>query len=187
MALDHPDRVTRLAVLDIVPTHYLYTHVTLDFVQAYFHWFNYLRAAPAPENQLKEDIERQASRDDVRRASSNISACAAIRPTSTRCARTIAPARVDRSRARQGRSRQEDRVSAAGAVGREGADGPPLRRAGDLAGAGEQRSPAARCPTGHNLQEDAPDLVHAELRAFLKGAASPMARRRIGRFSQRHG
>jgi hypothetical protein len=25
------------------------------------------------------------------------------------------------------------------------------------------------------------------LRAFLKGAASPMARRRIGRFSQRHG
>src|SRR5262245_59996072 len=62
LALDHPDRLTRLAVLDIVPTHYLYTHVTIDFVQAYFHWFNYLRAAPAPENQLKEDIERQASR-----------------------------------------------------------------------------------------------------------------------------
>src|SRR5687768_3896921 len=61
MALDHPDRVTRLAVLDIVPTHYLYTHVTLEFVQAYFHWFNYLRVAPGPENQLKEDIERQAA------------------------------------------------------------------------------------------------------------------------------
>ena len=30
MALDHPDRVTRLAVLDIVPTYYLYTHVTLS-------------------------------------------------------------------------------------------------------------------------------------------------------------
>src|SRR5688572_11875919 len=49
MALDHPDRVTHLSVLDIVPTHYLYTHVTLEFVQAYFHWSNYLRPAPAPE------------------------------------------------------------------------------------------------------------------------------------------
>jgi haloacetate dehalogenase len=52
MALDHPDKVIKLAVLDIVPAHYLYSHVTLDFVRAYFHWFNYLRAAPGPENEL---------------------------------------------------------------------------------------------------------------------------------------
>ena len=37
LALDHPDAVTKLMVLDIVPTHYLYTHVTLEFIQAYFH------------------------------------------------------------------------------------------------------------------------------------------------------
>src|SRR5438874_2614784 len=48
MALDHPDRVLKLAVMDIVPAHYLYAHVTIDFVQAYFHWFNYLRPAPGP-------------------------------------------------------------------------------------------------------------------------------------------
>ena len=47
LALDHAERVTKLAVLDIVPTHYLYTHVTIEFIQAYFHWFNYVRAAPA--------------------------------------------------------------------------------------------------------------------------------------------
>lgn len=52
MALDHPDKVTKIAVIDIVPTYYSYTHVTLEFVQAYFHWFNYLRAAPGPENEL---------------------------------------------------------------------------------------------------------------------------------------
>jgi haloacetate dehalogenase len=52
MALDHPDRVTKLAVLDIVPAHWLYSHVTIDFVQAYFHWFNYLRPAPGPEDEL---------------------------------------------------------------------------------------------------------------------------------------
>ena len=45
--------MTHLAVLDIVPTYYLYTHVTIEFVQAYFHRFNYLRPAPGPENDLK--------------------------------------------------------------------------------------------------------------------------------------
>jgi hypothetical protein len=40
------DKVTHLAVLDIVPTYYLYTHVTIEFVQAYFHWFNNVRPAP---------------------------------------------------------------------------------------------------------------------------------------------
>jgi len=53
MALDHPGRVQKLVVMDIVPAHYLYSHVTLEFVQAYFHWFNYLRPAPGPENELK--------------------------------------------------------------------------------------------------------------------------------------
>ena len=42
MALDHPDKVLKLAVLDIVPAHYLYSHVTIDFVRAYSHWFTYL-------------------------------------------------------------------------------------------------------------------------------------------------
>jgi haloacetate dehalogenase len=52
MALEHPDRVTKLAVLDIVPAHWLYSHVDINFVQAYFHWFNYLRKPPAPENEV---------------------------------------------------------------------------------------------------------------------------------------
>ncbi|HML16903.1 MAG TPA: alpha/beta hydrolase [Bryobacteraceae bacterium] len=62
MALDHPDRVTKLAVMDIVPAHYLYSHVTIEFVQAYFHWFNYLRPAPGPENELKAANEARAAR-----------------------------------------------------------------------------------------------------------------------------
>lgn len=50
MALDHPDRVLKLAVLDIVPAHWLYSHVTLDFVRAYPHWFTYL--LPGAEDDL---------------------------------------------------------------------------------------------------------------------------------------
>ena len=61
MALDHPDKVTKLAVMDIVPAHYCYSHVTLDFVQAYFHWFNDLRAAPGPENEIKAAADKQAA------------------------------------------------------------------------------------------------------------------------------
>ena len=63
MALDHADRVTKAVLIDIVPTHYLYTHVNIDFVQAYFHWFNYLRAAPGPENELLAQRAAQAGRE----------------------------------------------------------------------------------------------------------------------------
>jgi len=69
MALDHPDRVRKLVVMDIVPAHYLYSHVTIEFVQAYFHWFNYLRPAPGPENELKAANDAQLARatSDVQR------------------------------------------------------------------------------------------------------------------------
>jgi haloacetate dehalogenase len=69
MALDHPDRVQKLVVMDIVPAHYLYSHVTIEFVQAYFHWFNYLRPAPGPENELKvvNDAALARTTDDVQR------------------------------------------------------------------------------------------------------------------------
>ncbi len=69
MALDHPDRVRKLVVMDIVPAHYLYSHVNIDFVQAYFHWFNYLRPAPGPENELKTANEAMLARttNDVER------------------------------------------------------------------------------------------------------------------------
>jgi haloacetate dehalogenase len=81
MALDHPDNVTRIAVLDIVPTHYHYTNVNLAFVQAYYHWFSYLRPAPTPENELQAtndaaaerattDIQKEYSR--IRRDPANI-------------------------------------------------------------------------------------------------------------------
>ncbi len=60
LALDHPQAVTRLAVLDIVPTQYLYAHVTRAFVEAYFHWFLYIRPAPFPENILNADVQQFA-------------------------------------------------------------------------------------------------------------------------------
>ena len=65
---------------------------------------------------------------------------------------------------------EEDRLPAARAVGREGRDGRALRRAGHLARARRPRSSASRCPAGHNLQEDVPDMVLAEIQGLLKMA-----------------
>ncbi len=49
MALDHPDAVLKLAVLDIVPTLKLYSTVSKEFATVYAHWFFMLAPAPIPE------------------------------------------------------------------------------------------------------------------------------------------
>jgi haloacetate dehalogenase len=61
MALDHKDKVTKLVTVDIVPAHYLYSHVTIEFVQAYPHWFTYLLRpgqAGSQENELQKQYEQ---------------------------------------------------------------------------------------------------------------------------------
>lgn len=63
MALDYPERVEKFAVIDIVPAHYLYNEgLTKEFVDAYFHWFLYLRPAPFPENIVAEQMASRSRR-----------------------------------------------------------------------------------------------------------------------------
>ena len=57
MALDHPDAVTKAAVLDIIPTYYLYNHVTREVATAYYHWFLRVQPAPFPETLINNSIE----------------------------------------------------------------------------------------------------------------------------------
>lgn len=53
MALDHPDAVTRAAVLDILPTLHLYDHVDQAWATAYYHWFFFLQ--PVAEHLIGLD------------------------------------------------------------------------------------------------------------------------------------
>jgi len=55
LALDHPDTVTRLAVLDIVPTRHVLGHVTRDMAMAYYHWFFLAAANGVPEHMIAAD------------------------------------------------------------------------------------------------------------------------------------
>src|SRR5262249_48050717 len=57
MALDYSDVVTKLAVVDIVPTYKLYTSVTSDFATIYFHWFFLIQPSPLPETLLSHSGE----------------------------------------------------------------------------------------------------------------------------------
>ena len=55
MALDHPERVTRLALLDILPTAYVYANVDRAFATAYYHWFFLIQPADLPERLIGGD------------------------------------------------------------------------------------------------------------------------------------
>jgi haloacetate dehalogenase len=57
MALDHAEQVTKLAILDIVPTYKLYHSVNKELATAYYHWFFLIQAAPFPETLIGNDPE----------------------------------------------------------------------------------------------------------------------------------
>lgn len=52
MALDVPDRVAALAVLDIVPIRHMFTHVDRAMATTYFHWFFLTVADDLPEKLI---------------------------------------------------------------------------------------------------------------------------------------
>jgi len=57
MALDHPGLVTRLAVLDIVPTGEIWRGADAVFALGYWHWGFLAQPAPLPERMILGDPE----------------------------------------------------------------------------------------------------------------------------------
>lgn len=49
MALDFPDTIEQLVLLDILPTLWLYDHTDQDFATNYWHWFFLIQPYPLPE------------------------------------------------------------------------------------------------------------------------------------------
>jgi haloacetate dehalogenase len=166
MALDHPGAVTRLAVLDIVPTYYLYTHVTLEFIQAYFHWFNYVRPAPLPEDQLKAQYEAQKARAGSEAQMEYLRTSSQPENIHAMCEdyRAGASTDLEHDKADLDRKVQCPLLTLWGLKG-------PMGRIYDVLAIWRERGVSVSgkgLPAGHNLQEDAPEAVLAELRPFLK-------------------
>ncbi len=52
LALDQPQAVTTLALLDIAPTLDMYAATDMAFARAYDHWFHLIQPAPLPEQMI---------------------------------------------------------------------------------------------------------------------------------------
>jgi len=165
MALDHADKVTHAGVLDIVPTHYLYTHFKIEFVQRYFHWFNYLRPAPGPENDLKAQTEAQRARATSEIQIEYLRTAGDPANIHAMCEDYRASASIDLAHD-EADMKKKIRCPLLVLWGEKGAMGPLYdvmaiwrERATKVSGKG--------LPAGHNLQEDVPDLVFAEIQTLL--------------------
>jgi len=55
LALDHPECVEKLMLLDIAPTLDMYAGTDEDFARAYWHWFFLVQPAPMPERLIEAD------------------------------------------------------------------------------------------------------------------------------------
>ena len=55
MALDHPDAVERIAVLDIAPTKTMYERTDMAFARSYFWWFFLIQPYDLPERMIGAD------------------------------------------------------------------------------------------------------------------------------------
>ncbi len=157
MALDHPDRVTALAVLDIVPTAEVWAHAGDRLALLYWHWGFLAQPAPLPERLIGADpdafFDAHVRRigvgaapgrypDEVvaayRRQLDDPSVVEAI------CEDYRAGAGIDREHDEADRGRAPDRLPDPRAVGRARRAAAPLRRrARRLAAVGPGR-PRAR-------------------------------------------
>jgi haloacetate dehalogenase len=165
MALDHPEKVTKLTVLDIIPTYYLYTHVTIEFIQAYFHWFNYVRPAPGPENDLKAQYEAQKARATAENQIEYLRTASLPENIHAMCEDYRAGASIDLKHDEADLNKKV----ACPLLTLWGLKG-PMGRIYDVLSIWKERGvnvTGKGLPSGHNLQEEVPADVLAELRPFL--------------------
>lgn len=73
MALDHADRVIRIAVLDIVPTYEIFATVDKGVATGYYHWFFLIQGGELPETLIGHDPDFYL-RSKLRQWSGDVSA-----------------------------------------------------------------------------------------------------------------
>jgi len=165
MALDHAGKVTKIAVIDIVPTYKLYHNVTREFATSYYHWSFLIQPEPFPETLLNNSIDfymrgNGDAHAEYVRCFKNPATVHAM------CEDYRASASIDLEHDEADLNRKIECPfmtlwSERGAMGRTYDILAVWReRAVNVSGKG--------LPCGHSLQEDKPEETLAELQAFLK-------------------
>jgi pimeloyl-ACP methyl ester carboxylesterase len=72
LTLDHPDRVTKLVMMDICPTHYMYKTADREMASAYYHWLTsrgrslpWRNASTDPEGNTPAAVPMPAARSSI--------------------------------------------------------------------------------------------------------------------------
>lgn len=179
LALDAPDAVERLCVMDIVPTLYHFETGGMDFAMGYYHWFFLAQPHPKPERMILRDVEdwfdlhtsREPKDKGFFHAQARADYLAALREPGTVeaiCEDYRAAATIDLVHDRASRAAGErircPLLALWGAKGKIGAWYDALAVWSQYAA-----GPVAGCPvaSGHYLAEEAPDEVLERLGAFL--------------------
>ena len=182
LALDAPQAVARLCVMDIVPTLHHFETAGMDFAMGYYHWFFLAQPHPKPERMILRDVEdwfelhtsREPKDKGFFHPEARADYLAALRAPGTveaicedyRAAATIDLAHDRESRA-AGRRVACPLLALWGAKGKIGAWYDPLAVWRDHATGAVGGGPVA---SGHYLAEEAPAEVLAALDAFLNPA-----------------
>src|SRR6185503_13221928 len=62
MALDHPYKVTKVVLMDILPSYYTFQNVNRRFATNNWYWFFLLEPAPFPETMIANSLETYLKR-----------------------------------------------------------------------------------------------------------------------------
>ena len=57
MCLDYPEMITKACVMDIAPTHHMFTTADKEFATGYYHWFFLIQPGGLPEKLIGNDPE----------------------------------------------------------------------------------------------------------------------------------
>ena len=184
LAIDHPARIERLCMMDIVPTIEHFERTDMAFALGYYHWFWFAQPHPFPEELINAAPEtwfrahtarepkdggffRQEALDDYLRAAHDPAAIAGM------CEDYRAAASIDLEHDRisrvQGQKIQCPLLILWGSKGKIGGWYDPLDLWRQYCGADVAGAPVQ---SGHYLAEEAPAEVLAQLDRFLQGPAS---------------
>jgi haloacetate dehalogenase len=177
MALDHPARVSRAAVLDIVPTLKIFSTVDQAVATAYYHWFFLIQPFDLPERMIGADPEFYLRKkllgwssgfagfhpeavDDYVRCFRD----PAVIHASCEDYRAAASIDLEHDRADGGRKVACPLLALWGEKGR-------MHRHYDVLATWRERAEDVRgrvLPCGHYLAEEEPEATWRELRAFFQ-------------------
>ena len=180
MCLDHPQKVARAAIIDIVPQHYLYGNITKAWATFSWHWFFNIQPYDLPEKMMGADpdwfIKKKLAKTeqglsffdpaalaDFMRCFRNPETIHAI-CEDYRAGATV-DLEMDEADVKAGRKVDRPLLLLWGANGSVGRNQNSMeiwpRYASDI------RAGKA-LPSGHYVNEEAPEETYAELRAFFR-------------------